>query len=230
MTSALTRIASALLRIDAALTGAETKTCSKCKVTMSVDMFYRTEGQCKMCKREYRQQNREAIAEWRRGYRQRNREAIADYMREYRQQNREAIADYKRRFQRRNREAIAKRKRGHYQQHREQILEQKRDYLQQNLHLWRAYGAKRRARKRDRLHPDHNPDFEKCLCAQAARMRECLGIDFHVDHIKPLAKGGWHHHLNMQILPASINTAKGSKLRWRHPFYRDITDLPAFLR
>lgn len=215
MTSALTRIASALLRIDAALTGAETKTCSKCKVTMPVDMFSRNQYRCKMCQWEYRQQNREAIA---------------DYLRKYQQQNREAIADRKREHRRQNREVIAEQKRDYWQRNREARLNQKREYHRQNPHIARAANARRRAKKKSRTHPDHNTDFEKCLCEQAIRMRECLGIDFHVDHIKPLTKGGWHHHLNMQILPASINIAKKDRLRWRHPFYRDITDLPAFLR
>lgn len=38
-----------------------------------------------------------------------------------------------------------------------------------------------------------------------------LGKKMHVDHIKPLARGGLHHEDNLQILPIGINMRKGVK-------------------
>ena len=37
-------------------------------------------------------------------------------------------------------------------------------------------------------------------------------IQYHVDHITPLAKGGWHHPDNLQVISASDNVRKGAKL------------------
>jgi hypothetical protein len=37
-------------------------------------------------------------------------------------------------------------------------------------------------------------------------------IQFHVDHIIPLAKGGWHHPNNLQVISATNNVRKGSKV------------------
>lgn len=38
-----------------------------------------------------------------------------------------------------------------------------------------------------------------------------LGHRMHVDHIKPLSKGGEHHQDNLQIIPIGINMRKGVK-------------------
>ena len=43
------------------------------------------------------------------------------------------------------------------------------------------------------------------------RLRSKLGIEFHVDHIVPLAKGGLHHPLNLQVVPAKWNCSKGDR-------------------
>lgn len=44
------------------------------------------------------------------------------------------------------------------------------------------------------------------------RVSSCLGIQFHVDHIYPLARGGKHHPSNLQLLPARINLLKKSRV------------------
>jgi 5-methylcytosine-specific restriction endonuclease McrA len=38
-----------------------------------------------------------------------------------------------------------------------------------------------------------------------------LGDSFHVDHIKPLAKGGLHTLENLMVVPAICNLRKGVK-------------------
>jgi 5-methylcytosine-specific restriction endonuclease McrA len=47
------------------------------------------------------------------------------------------------------------------------------------------------------------------LCYKASqRISKCLGVTFHVDHIKPLSKGGKHAPENLQIVPAKWNLSK----------------------
>lgn len=42
-------------------------------------------------------------------------------------------------------------------------------------------------------------------------LTETTGIEHHVDHIKPLSKGGLHIPENLQVIPAIDNLKKGSK-------------------
>lgn len=46
---------------------------------------------------------------------------------------------------------------------------------------------------------------------------EQIGFDWHVDHIKPLTKGGLHKPTNLQVVPGSWNLAKGnmSEDKWQ---------------
>lgn len=43
-----------------------------------------------------------------------------------------------------------------------------------------------------------------------ARVSKKLKIPFHVDHIIPLSKGGLHHPLNLQVVPAKWNLRKNN--------------------
>lgn len=44
--------------------------------------------------------------------------------------------------------------------------------------------------------------------AHASRVSFKLGIEFHVDHIVPLSRGGLHHPSNLQVVPARWNVRK----------------------
>ncbi len=47
--------------------------------------------------------------------------------------------------------------------------------------------------------------------SQARHMTEITGEPYHVDHIKPLAKGGLHHPDNLQVLRGRDNLRKGAR-------------------
>ena len=49
-----------------------------------------------------------------------------------------------------------------------------------------------------------------------------LGLDWHVDHIRPLSKGGLHHPDNLQIVQKKYNLEKHAKLNFRNPFDWEI--------
>lgn len=49
------------------------------------------------------------------------------------------------------------------------------------------------------------------IYAARRRVTSCTGLQFHVDHIKPLARGGTHTPGNLQLLPAKINLRKGAR-------------------
>lgn len=52
----------------------------------------------------------------------------------------------------------------------------------------------------------------ECIYDAARRLEGCLGVQFHVDHIHPYAKGGEHRPRNLQALPAVLNRRKNDRL------------------
>ncbi len=76
-----------------------------------------------------------------------------------------------------------------------------------------AQNAKRRARKLNQTPQltlgEKNTIID--IYKEARRLEEETGIKYHVDHVKPLAKGGLHHPDNLQLLTAEENLAKSDK-------------------
>jgi hypothetical protein len=78
--------------------------------------------------------------------------------------------------------------------------------------------SKRRAAEKNNT-PDltHNQKLIiETIYLQRIRLEKRFGIQFHVDHVIPISKGGLHIPSNLQVLPAKLNLKKNSKnsLRW----------------
>jgi 5-methylcytosine-specific restriction endonuclease McrA len=88
---------------------------------------------------------------------------------------------------------------------------------------------KRETVKLSQLHPGAD------LKAISAIYRRCrdkstrTGVQHDVDHIIPLSAGGWHHELNLQILPSSLNKSKGDSVTWWVNGYLAWDDVPELL-
>ncbi len=87
----------------------------------------------------------------------------------------------------------------------------------------------RRARKMNSIHPEYDRTKELVLRNMAQRLQNCLGIKYHLDHILPLIEGGYHHHLNLQPIPAKFNLDKGDSLDYNHMSIIHWSELPPFL-
>jgi 5-methylcytosine-specific restriction endonuclease McrA len=83
--------------------------------------------------------------------------------------------------------------------------------------------------KKNRTHPDIDKKIERTLFEEAARLTKQTGIEHHVDHIIPIKHGGWHHHENLQILPAPVNQSKSSSPFWVSSEYKDFRSVPQSL-
>lgn len=89
--------------------------------------------------------------------------------------------------------------------------------------------AKRRALKRSLHHPQHDESVELRLHEEAKRLTAETGIEHHVDHIIPIKHGGFHHHENLQVLPANVNLAKSSTPFWVSSTFKDFRAVPQWL-
>lgn len=78
--------------------------------------------------------------------------------------------------------------------------------------------AARRSRVRDdysRLSQD-SKEIIRCFYDIRARLSNCTGILFHVDHVIPLAKGGSHSPCNLQVITSVANMRKHARLEYVH--------------
>lgn len=89
-------------------------------------------------------------------------------------------------------------------------------------------GSKRRRmlRLKNAIHKEHDTNIERVLDSMRIRLQCCLGIPFELDHIIPVSKGGPHHHLNLQVIPARLNSLKHNDMDYTHPLLIHWTDLP----
>ena len=76
--------------------------------------------------KQYRQDNKEKLAEYNKQQYQNNKEKIAEYNKQYRQNNKEKIAEQNKQYQEDNKEKLAEKHKQHYQNNKEKIAEQKK--------------------------------------------------------------------------------------------------------
>jgi 5-methylcytosine-specific restriction endonuclease McrA len=74
-----------------------------------------------------------------------------------------------------------------------------------------AQSAKRRSRILHLTLSSVDKKMIEYMYRIAHEMTEERGIEYQVDHIKPLSKGGLHHEDNLQILSKDLNLRKASK-------------------
>lgn len=202
------------------------KVCGICGVDKSFSEFnknirlqYGLEYCCRDCQNDsfrtkYRPKHREKSNLWAKQYRLNNKAKIKKYSANYYKLNKKT-SNLKGKIWRNNNEGY--------------IKERDRRYRQLNKALCNTHTQSRRAKKKNATHPDHNIAIEKIYQLMAIRVKKCIGIGFHVDHILPINRGGYHHHINLQVIPEKLNEGKGDNLDYYHPLLKHWTDLPDFL-
>jgi hypothetical protein len=89
------------------------------------------------------------------------------------------------------------------------------DVYEAKRHQTALYLQRRKQRLRDQTPDLSAQDVEliQQIYDQRDRLNHKAGfIQYHVDHIIPLSMGGWHHPGNLQVISASENVRKGSKM------------------
>jgi len=127
--------------------------------------------------------HREAHLERAKKWRAANQEKVRDYNRQYRQANAEAIRGLFAKWNKANRATRT---------------------AQQNLRHARVFKA---------VPPLTREQQERIkeIYAEARRLTEQTGIVHHVDHDRPLTRGGQHVPENLVVIPAKHNIAKSNR-------------------
>lgn len=140
------------------------------------------------------------------------------------------------RYESRCKPCAQQRRREDYPKHARREEKNRRDWRERNVEHRKQYNAERQKRDdvkerkaysqrlrkaRMRAQAGDNAEIHK-IYAEAMRVQKLvsccpvfdlpeLGKKIHVDHIRPLARGGKHEASNLQILPIGINMRKGVK-------------------
>lgn len=86
-----------------------------------------------------------------------------------------------------------------------------RAYRKKHPHKVREWSAKRGDRRTGRLPYGTIPTLYKKQKGKCAHCAAALNAKYHADHIMPLARGGKHEALNIQLLCPTCNLRKGAK-------------------
>lgn len=125
-----------------------------------------------------------------------------DYNKQWRKDNKKHIQEYNRQY----REENPVRCRECQRQWRKKNPDYDKQWAKDNPDKVNAKIAKRKARELNQTPQNANKELINFYYEVAATM-----LDYEVDHIKPLSKGGLHHEDNLQILEKSLNRQKSNK-------------------
>jgi 5-methylcytosine-specific restriction endonuclease McrA len=129
------------------------------------------------------------------------------------QANKERLKAKARAWNANNKDRKAEAGKKYYQDNLEKSKRDASDWKKANPHKVNATNSKRRAMMQHGC--SQMPDSERAeveyLYWLARDLTAVSGEQYHVDHIKPLSKGGEHRLDNLQILHAEDNLKKGAK-------------------
>ena len=118
-----------------------------------------------------------------------------------------------RKWQEKNKEKAARLKKEWDLNNKEKAQKAKKEWACRNKSKRATWEAHRRALKfRATIRLTELDKFVIDEMYELAKIRtEQTGFDWHVDHNKPLTKGGIHKPTNLQVVPATWNLAKGNR-------------------
>lgn len=131
-----------------------------------------------------------------------------------------------------NKQRLSDRKREYVAGNRDAYLEGQKRWREKNIARRTALQAKRKARQRQAIPPWFD-EFDAFVWEEAAALsicrRDATGIDWHADHMIPLAARnacGLHVAENCQVIPQALNNQKHNKMILPQPgeWIRHLSD------
>lgn len=187
------------------------KTCRLCNITLSLEMYsaHKTSADglrtiCRTCSakqiKEWRNANAEKVREYNQSYGAEWRAANQDLVKAYHQQTKDA----------RNAES-----RAYYAANREKAREANRQWHLDNPDARRIRQRNRVARLKGAEGQFTKDDIARIFGLQKGKCAYCrvkLTKKHHVDHIRPIAKGGTNWPRNLQLTCSACNQSKKDRL------------------
>ncbi len=184
--------------------------CRDCRTAAAVEYRARTLEY----RREYNRAYSAAHKAERAAYFQANRDKFLAGMKVRYQANRAAQSEYNRAYYQENRERHAELGRAWREKNAEPMRAYMREYYEANVDRFNQYGVKRRASKRDQFVEHVNSlvvlERDDGVCGICGG--DVDPLDFHVDHIIPLSRGGEHSYANTQAAHPFCNLSKHDRL------------------
>ena len=172
-------------------------------------------------RRSHYVENRDAILSKQKEWRDSNKEIKAKRDKAYREANKESISIQKRAYREANKEKIAAGKKAYREANKEKIRAEKRAWFKKTYdarkHRYRKAWSDYNARKKAAIPASvATCEEEKRRVLQTYRLCALLskatGVEYHVDHMWPLADGGPHWSGNLQVIPAEENLSKSASV------------------
>ena len=199
------------------------KICSKIKNKIQYDKHRQARL---LYAKEYRERtDRDKRIEYSKVYREVNREILAEKKRAYVRSNKAKVYASSLRARAKNKEYYIRKQKEYYDKHKDKLNEYSRVKSRENPERNRCYSAARKARKMSVPGSFSNSEVISLVNAQFGRCAYCgrdLGVNFHRDHIVPLARkelNPTNYISNIQLTCAECNTSKGSKTHEEYVWY-----------
>lgn len=177
-------------------------------------------------KKKYYNENKKYILKRSKKWQNENKDKIKkwcdinkDRIKEWRNENKDRINKRQKKYREKNNDKMRKAEREYYQNHRDKRKEHVQKYRIKNRDRVRAIAGKRRSIKLNAIPDDVDMKKVNYIYSFCNKLNEIYGyIKYHVDHIKPISKGGLHHENNLQVLEAKLNEEKASSYPFEKRF------------
>ena len=199
---------------------------------------YGLKGECKECaskrNKQYREANKdkiaetnkrwceankEKVAEYKKQYYKDNKDKAAEYNKQYREVNRDKIFEQRKQYRENNKDKIAERRKQYYQDNKDKVVKRHKRYNQSLQGQVSAFNRHNRRRTKEEqqgtgITKDQWLEMMKFFDFRCAYSDEYIGGDSFnrtIDHIVPLNSGGDNMIWNCVPMTRSLNSSKHAK-------------------
>lgn len=185
-------------------------------------------GACLECNREKDRRNytnnREKLLEEHKQrakkYYARKGEEIKVKMRAKRAADVEKAREYDKQRYAKNKDRISENRKRRERANPEKMKALRAASYHRNKHLFLNAAIRRNKTKRHAI-PEWYSEFDEFVLQEMSELAEIrkqeTGIEWHIDHMIPLSKGGLHWYMNWQLIPATMNLEKHNKMELTEP-------------